>query len=120
MTDRRPAPRPRRPGPLPVVAASLATFLALLAFLALQLRAGRDPALGAGKAATQVAARRVLVRRIEKKVVVVHTTPSPTRLAATGSPAPVVAAPSAPAPAPAATPAPPPPPPPPPPVTRTS
>lgn len=66
MTE-RPTPRiARRPGPWPVIAGSLALFLIMLAFLALQLRAGRDPALGASVAP----AKRVLVRREEKQVVV--------------------------------------------------
>ncbi len=57
---------PARPSPWPVIAGSLALFLVLLAFLVLQLRAGRDPALGAGVAP----AKRVLVRRVENRVVI--------------------------------------------------
>ena len=49
-----PRPKPRRepirkPGPFPVIAGSLGLFLAITALLALQLRAGADPALGAGE-----------------------------------------------------------------------
>jgi hypothetical protein len=46
MTDRR-----RRPGPLPVIASAVATFLAVLTLLAVQLQAGHDPVLGGGRAA---------------------------------------------------------------------
>lgn len=67
MTDGPTArPAPRRPGPWPVIAGSLALFLVMLAFLALQLRAGRDPTLSAGP----VPAKRVLVRREENRVVI--------------------------------------------------
>jgi hypothetical protein len=44
MTERR-----RRPRPRVVIAGAVATFLALLALLSFQLRAGQDPALGAGR-----------------------------------------------------------------------
>lgn len=84
--------------------ASLAAFLVVLALLAIQLRAGRDPALGDKGA--KPAARRVLVRRIVRRVVVIHVIP-PSSQAAAATPsgsgpavpssAPVV---SAPAPAP--------------------
>ena len=53
MTEQRPRARRRRPGPLPVVFSSVATFLAVLSLMAAQLHAGHDPALGSG---TQVAA----------------------------------------------------------------
>jgi hypothetical protein len=49
MTEQSPRPRRRRrPGPLPVVFSSLATFLAVLSLMAAQLHAGHDPALGSG------------------------------------------------------------------------
>lgn len=48
MTE--PRTRKRRPGPLPVVTTAVATFLAVFVLLAAQLRAGHDPALGAGVA----------------------------------------------------------------------
>jgi hypothetical protein len=57
---------PRRPGPWPVIAGSLALFLIMLAFLVLQLRAGRDSALRAGA----TPAKRVLIRRQENRVVI--------------------------------------------------
>ncbi len=67
MTDA--AQRRRRgPGPLPVIAGSLALFLAVLTLLVFQLRAGRDPAIGAGSqavaAAPAPAVRRVVIRRV--------------------------------------------------------
>jgi hypothetical protein len=131
----RPAParaaRPKRPGAWPVAAATLGTFLVVIAVLAIQLRNGDDPALGAGQPAAQPA-KRVLVRRIIKRVVVTRVIPSPGTTSGGGgsvagggagqpasavqaaparpSPAPVAAAP---APAPAAAPAPAP-------VTRSS
>ena len=48
------APRPARPkiskpGPFPVIAGSLGLFFAIVALLAFQLRAGKDPAIGAGE-----------------------------------------------------------------------
>lgn len=45
MTERR----RRRPRPRVVIAGTLASFLAVLALLSFQLRAGLDPALGAGR-----------------------------------------------------------------------
>jgi hypothetical protein len=50
-----------------LTAGSLALFAVVLSFLALQLRAGRDPALGAGP---PPAPKRVLVKRVENRVVV--------------------------------------------------
>ena len=68
MTESRPRPaRHRRPSAWPIAAGSLALFAVVLAFLALQLKAGRDPALGAGNPKP---AKRVLVRRVEKRVVI--------------------------------------------------
>ena len=75
--------RPRRPGPFPVVAASLALFLATFALLAFQLRAGRDPALGATKAAPLAkVARPVIVRRIHRRIVVTRIVHDPAPVAA--------------------------------------
>jgi hypothetical protein len=47
MTERR-----RRPGPLPVIATAMATFLAVLVLLAVQLQAGQDPVLGGAPVAS--------------------------------------------------------------------
>lgn len=67
MTD-RPAGRLLRPPSLRAVgAASLAAFAVVFALLVAQMRLGRDPALGAGRAAAPAAtlpAQRVLVRRV--------------------------------------------------------
>jgi hypothetical protein len=135
MTERRSRPK----GP-PVLWLSLASFLVVLAILAIRMSRGEDPAVGAGDPAP-AHPRRVLVRRIVKRVVVTHLIPPPVvdqggPAPATGvtsaAAAPTAAAPSrvvAPAPAPvasapapvAAAPAPPPPAPAPPaPVTRSS
>jgi hypothetical protein len=57
-----------RSGSLPVVTAAGAVFCVVLAFLALQMRDGNDPAIGAGEQAAEpsrpVVIRRVIVRRI--------------------------------------------------------
>ncbi len=45
---RRPAPPPPKPSPLAVVTAALGIFLIALTLLAIQVRNGRDPALGPG------------------------------------------------------------------------
>lgn len=88
----------RRPGPAPVAAASLATFLVLLTFLAWQLRAGRDPALGSQAAPTPK--KHVLVKRIERTVVVEVVKPRTRAVApppaSSARPGPASPAPSAP------------------------
>ena len=124
----RPARRKRGPRPSTVVLSTLAAFLAILAFLAFQVRAGHDPALS--RSSGQVAAvqqqqqpKRIVVRKVEDDYVITKVVPAPrsatsvqpaltTGSSGGGSPAPVVTSspPPAPAPAPAA-PAP---------VTRTS
>ena len=72
MTERPPRRRPRRPGMLAVGAWSVAAFVMVLALLVMQMRAGRDPSLGARQATAMAAApRRVLVRRVIVKRVVV-------------------------------------------------
>jgi hypothetical protein len=89
---------------------SLGAFLALLAVLAIQVRAGGDPALGPAKPAAQ-AERRVIVHRvILRRVVVTERAPAEAASSggsAAGAPAPApsasAAAPAAPAPAPVAT-----------------
>jgi len=132
MTDQRAAARPRRrgrPSPSTVVLGSLAAFLAILAFLAFQVRAGHDPALSrpATVAQLQQQPRRVIVRKVEDDYVITKVVPAPQSTSSpqpalttgssggggasvnTSSPAPAIT--SSPAPAPAPTPAP---------VTRTS
>jgi hypothetical protein len=71
---RRPRGRRRKPSPFPVAAGSLAAFFGLFGFLTLQLRAGNDPALG--KSATATAApKRVIVKRIERRIIVTRLLP---------------------------------------------
>jgi hypothetical protein len=124
---------------VPVAWLSLSAFVVVLAFLALQLKEGRDPSIGEARAPAP-APREVLLRRIVRRKVVVHVIPPrivdapPAAVTSGASPAVAAAAPaqssSAPAPVQAAAPAPvrvappvaaaPPPPPPPAPVTRSS
>lgn len=47
MTERR-----TRPGPFPVIVTAIATFLAVLVMLTVQLQAGRDPVLGGAPVAS--------------------------------------------------------------------
>lgn len=48
----KPAPKRRKPpSPLAVITASLGLFFVVLTLLAIQVRSGRDPALGPGLAA---------------------------------------------------------------------
>ncbi len=102
-----------RPGALPVIAATLAAFLATLAFLAVRVRTGHDPALGAMAASAPVPpVRHVLVRRLVERRVVITIKPAPQGGSApvTSGTAPQIAAStsSLPAAAPAPAPAPPP------------
>lgn len=55
MTERLPKRR-RGPRPRVVMLGTVATFLAVLALLSFQLRAGLDPALGAGRQAVALVA----------------------------------------------------------------
>jgi hypothetical protein len=122
----RPARRKRGARPSTVVLSTLAAFLAILAFLAFQVRAGHDPALSRSSgqvAAVQQQPKRIVVRKVEDDYVITKVVPAPrsatsvqpaltTGSSGGGSPAPVVTSSPAPAPAPApAAPAP---------VTRTS
>jgi hypothetical protein len=75
---------------LAVVTAAAAMFLVALILLALQVRAGRDPALGAAAQPRQVVVRRIIVRRVVEV---------DDRSAA--APRPTTSAPAAPVPAPA-------------------
>ena len=93
----------RKPSPFGLLAGSLAAFFALLAFLAVQVRAGGDPALGPPKPAATAEPRRVIVHRVIVRRIVV-TDRAPTRrtveraAAGAGSSAPAPA-PASPAPA---------------------
>ena len=86
-TDRR-----RRPSPFWLVTGSLAAFFVLLAFLAVQVRAGGDPALGAPKQTAAVATaepRRVIIHRvIVRRVIITDPAPTPAPVAAAPAPAP--------------------------------
>jgi hypothetical protein len=93
----------RKPSPFGLLAGSLAAFFALLAFLAVQVRAGGDPALGQPKPAATAEPRRVIVHRvIVRRIVVTDRAPAGRTVerAASGQAASAPApAPSAPAPA---------------------
>lgn len=67
---------PRLPKPSAVAAGALAAFVALVVVLAIQLKSGNDPALGPGGANANVPKKRVLVRRIEKRVVITRVVPA--------------------------------------------
>ena len=97
----------RRPGAWPMIGLTAGAFFAAMAFLAGQVRDGRDPALGPAEPVAQKKPRVVVVRRIVKRTVVHHPAPRTSGGAAPASPAPVTSsapapAQSAPAPAPAA------------------
>jgi hypothetical protein len=53
-----------RPRATLVPAVALAVFCVVLTYLALQVRAGNDPAIGAGPQASAAPARQVVVRRV--------------------------------------------------------
>jgi hypothetical protein len=101
MTDRG-RPRITKPGPFPVVGGTLAVFFVVMTLLAFQLRAGADPAIGAGEPQRDAAspAPRIVIRR---RVVVTRIVEHRRRRAST----PTAGAGSAPAPPAAAAPAPP-------------
>jgi hypothetical protein len=67
----------RKPSPFGLLGGSLAAFFALLAFLAVQVRAGGDPALGPPKPAATAEPRRVIVHRvIVRRIVVTDRAPA--------------------------------------------
>src|SRR5581483_1977695 len=100
----------RRPHPWLTAAAALAAFSLLLALLVTRVRAGDDPALGRPRAAVAAQPpRRVLVRRIERRVIVTRvreiqaagvSAPAPAPSVRVSAAPPVVVASPAPAPAP--------------------
>jgi hypothetical protein len=112
-----PATMTKRQGSIPVAGIAGALFCVVLIYLALQIRAGNDPAIGAGhqKAAPQ-APRQVLVRRVIITRVI-EEDPAPAAGGSAGGSTAVASAPAASAPvssapaAAAAAPAPAPPPP---------
>ena len=91
-------------GGLPVVTAAAGLFCVALVFLALQMRAGADPAIGAGAAKPAPQPRQVIVRRVIVRRIVEEPTGAPDTAPA-GSQAPVQGAPAAAAPAAQAAPA---------------
>jgi hypothetical protein len=76
MTEGR---RRRGPGPSIVILSSVAAFLAILAFLAFQLRMGRDPALAKPTKLVEVKPQpqRVVVRKIVRRYVITRVIPAP-------------------------------------------
>ena len=64
--------RPKKPGPLPTFLAALAVFAVAFEFLAFQLSAGRDPALGPGPTASAPPAK----TRPAKKLVITKLIPA--------------------------------------------
>ena len=114
-TERR---RPAKLPAWPVAAGAAGTFLAALAFLAGQVRDGRDAALGPAEPVATRQPREVVVRRVIRKVIITHPAPRAAAPsggsapasggavpAAVGAPAPSAPAPAASAPAPAPAPA---------------
>jgi hypothetical protein len=89
----------RRPGAWPVIGLSAGAFFAAMAFLAGQVREGRDPALGPAEPVAQAKPRVVVVRRIVKRTVVHHPAPRAGSGPVPASPSPAASAPSTPAPA---------------------
>ena len=72
--EKRPAPRPRqpRPRPLPTVLAALAIFAVAFEFLAFQLSAGKDPAIGT----TVATSTAVTKTRPAKKLIITKVIPA--------------------------------------------
>ena len=72
----RPARRPR-PSPLAVITAALGVFLIVLTLLAIQVRKGRDPALGAGPATPVLTKPGAKVPQSQATKIVSRTSPAP-------------------------------------------
>jgi hypothetical protein len=83
------------------MAGGAGAFLAALAFLAGQVRDGRDAALGPAEPAATPRPRVVIVRRVIRRVVVTDPAPRTRTAVAAPPPAAPAPAPTAPAPAPA-------------------
>ena len=99
MTEPVPQPprpeRPKKPGPLPTFFAALAVFAVAFEFLAFQLSAGKDPALGpAGTASAPVAKVRPAKKLVITKVIPAGggsgTAPTYSSSGSVAAPAPVV------------------------------
>jgi hypothetical protein len=93
--------------PIPVAAIAGGLFCLVLIYLALQVRAGNDPAIGAGsQTAAASQPRQVIVRRVIIRRIVEEDAPASARPAGGSGPAPAASAPATAAPpAPAAAPA---------------
>ena len=72
----RPVRRPR-PSPLAVITAALGLFLIVLTLLAIQVRKGRDPALGAGPAAPVLTKPGAKAPQSQATKIVSRTSPAP-------------------------------------------
>ena len=82
-TPTRSACPPRSAAALGAIWVTLAIFMVVLGLLALQVAAGKDPALRARAATTTLPPRRVLVRKVYERRVIVHlpasSPPQPTQ-----------------------------------------
>jgi hypothetical protein len=87
-----------RPNGVPVAAIGAALFCVVLICLALQIRAGQDPAIGAMKPPAEadrpVVVRRIVVRRIVEQAAPAGVSGQAVAAAPVGSSAPVAAAPA--------------------------
>ena len=98
--ERAQRPRRRKPGAGPVVAGSLAAFLGLFGFMAYELRTGHDPALGNQVASAPApTSKRVVLKRIEHRIIVTKVLPPREEEGDDGGPVQVAAVPATPAPA---------------------
>jgi hypothetical protein len=81
----------RRPSATPVIAGSIAAFMGLFGFLTYELGTGHDPALShRARAALAPAPKRVVVRRLEHRIIVtkvVHDDEDDAPVVATSAPA---------------------------------
>ncbi len=89
VRNSRRAPRP--PHAVTTTAVALVLFIVAMTFLGWQMRNGQDPALGAGSpvATAPPQPRRVLIRRIQRKVIVTTIKPAPIEATVTAVGAPV-------------------------------
>jgi hypothetical protein len=70
--------RHRPPGPLAVITAALGLFLVVLTLLAIQVRSGRDPALGPGLVAPTAAESTATAGQTQQATTIVsRTSPVP-------------------------------------------
>jgi hypothetical protein len=91
---------------IPVAAIAGGLFCLVLIYLALQVRAGNDPAIGAGsQTAAAPQPRQVIVHRVIIRRIVEEDAPASARPAAGSGPAPAASSPAPAAPAAAAAPA---------------